>query len=395
MDRQTRLKILQTMYKEVTPVGDDRFYCTNGSEVDILNINGGLIIRGSIEDISIRGNFMINHKQSEIVHVGTLCRCNLDNSITSIQKLADDYIAVETRNTAYIMDKYARHVFKSTVLSNFKCYNETSTMLKIRYTAYYPMSSGYMILNKLKNQVERYGETKLTEEYSAVAVEVNGVYKGTAKNRETFECFRYKLAKNDEIIGTESHEDIIKPTGIAKPVAFYSIDRYDKNEYVELNRYTGGTVCISSISRTDKMGIIGTDGTELLPTIADSIDDIGSNNYIIRYTNLNCDKCSFIYNTATKTVIIDPMPESKCGLHDSLPMAIISLDNMVVALDYKGRIFNVCDIAKYFDCSYSKSDPSVIAIKIGELTKYVTNTLYTINNVHAIAKLKKDEWIKM
>lgn len=395
MDRQARIKILQTMYREVTPIGDDRFYCINGDEAVILNRDGGLLISGKVEDINIRGKFMVNKITREIAHVETMCRHVFSNSIISVEKLSDDYIAVESTNIAYIMDKYLQIVFKSDLVYSFACYNETSTMLKIRYTTHYPMTRGYILFNKLKNQVERYGETELTSEYSAVAVEENGFYKGTSKNRNSLNCFRYKLAKNGEIIGTESHEDIIKPVGIAKPTAFYSIDRHDKNEYTELNKYTGDKVYISSTSRVDKMGIIGTDGSELLPTLADSIDDIGSNNYIIRYTNLDGDKSCFVYNTATKTVIIDPMPASKCGIHDSLPIAIINLDSVTVGLDYKGRIFNICDIAKYFDCSYNKSNPGVIAIKVGELTKYVTNTLYTINNVHAIAKFKKDEWVKM
>ena len=126
--------------------------------------------------------------------------------------------------------------------------------------------------------------------------------------------------------------------------------------------------------------------------MADKIDYIGSDNFLITVENNITEQ--FIFNK-NNGITIKPDDVHNITIHKTLPFVIINGKQGFKILDSYGRIFNIDSIAKYFRCSYCKNRTDIIKVDLDYATKYITNRLIPITNMHEIMKLKTEEWIPM
>ena len=158
---------------------------------------------------------------------------------------------------------------------------------------------------------------------------------------------------------------------------------------VKLNDMHNNEITIH-VNGYNKQGIISKNGKELLEPMANSIEYIGNNNFVIK-----TDDKAFIYNTDIHKIIIGPVDVNNIIIHKTLPITIINNNNNWIILDVFNRTYRFEELHKYFDCKYCKSKPNIIKVSLNYGTKYVDNRLTAITNIHEIAKFQSEEWIQM
>ena len=242
-----------------------------------------------------------------------------------------------------------------------------------RYNAEY----NHMIIDRETNKIKYYSieydfqETSKFANRTVLATSVTTNDEGfSLSSRKRSEFLRYKLGINGIIKdGAKEYEDIAKTSEIEDTDTFYTYD-FIKNNYESI-----------------KMGLIDSEGMELLPAIYDNIRYVGNNNYI-----LYKEERQALYNRYANKIIID-FNESKAIIrHDSIPLIeIIRNNGEAFIIDNNNRLFNIADIGKYLDCSYNSNNSNVIKINFGDYNKYVNNKLEPIDFLESA----KDKWIKI
>lgn len=96
-----------------------------------------------------------------------------------------------------------------------------------------------------------------------------------------------------------------------------------------------------------------------------------------------------------KGEIFRNIPKDKILIHKTLPITIIEQDNSFKVLDCSGRIFDLLDITRYFECYSSPQDESILKINTGIKTVFVTRNLIPITALHTVAKLNTYDWVRI
>lgn len=375
----TRMCILQMMYSVVQPLSDSVIYCEQDDNVTIVNKNGIEIASGSKDTLKLLGIFLAIHdntNNSTTIYCFSTNKKKVINNKSSLsffklKQVGVEFVQVEFSSRCVILNKYLETIFDiDTYKLNTYVQGESKICVKYRIDMYRE-SVGY--INRLTGRIESYDSFDLNENFSLLATEYHAT-NGIAVNKDCIQYFKYKLVKNGVIVSQKSYEDITKPNELACTNTFYTFE-IDKDKI-----------------SCSKKGLIRSDGVELLSNDYDEIQYVGANNYLLAILRDGV-KYIAVYNSE-KGVIYNFNELINAVMHKTLPIVILYLNSgRIRLLTTSGEEFNPEELSKHFKCSYSKSRPDLICIKLDYGKKYITNALVPITNMHEISRLATHEWI--
>lgn len=403
MTMNDKLIIYKMMYDSVEIVGNV-FKATRGDRVIILDINGNEFISGDLDTLKTCDSFILLKQSGDTWSIlNTITGKRLTKKLyiywdSDFKCVGEGLLGVKVDYTNYeLYDIYLDSILNSVTM--FKSYSKNGKCIinyKVNFHHFgYTGASSAMtqaVYNYNTMTFDKYGEYDLGKysehEYKAIATEKSDTNLSKYGCAETI--FRYKLTKNDNIRGQKTYENIYR-TMESLPNTFFVTDYY-KERHVEKIKHWAGTKDIEVKIREQLIGLIDTEGNELIPTISSKLQYIGADNFLLA---LNSNGYDTIYNLKYG-ILYDYETICDIVVHSTLPISIIRFKNGACgAIDNKGNIFDIRDIAKYLKCSYSKNNTSIIRVELDYKTAYITNKLVPITNMNAISKYKKEEFISM
>lgn len=136
-------------------------------------------------------------------------------------------------------------------------------------------------------------------------------------------------------------------------------------------------------------GVIDITGRGLIPPVYDDVVYIGNNTFLLSFNNyVN------VYNIYKGNLFTD-VPKNNVWVHPILPFTVITKNDSCMAVNSAGEVFNILDIAKYYDCYASSEDENALKIDTGVKTVFVSRNLIPITNIHYMAKLNTMNWVKI
>ena len=403
MTKQDRLNLYKMIYDSVTEVGE-LFLATSGDKVMVLDINGNEFISGDKDSLRAYGPFiMIQYKHTDnwkILNaitgrsIETKIILYLDNDIKSI---GDRLLAVRVGYCKYkLYNMYLEELLESTTRFGHYINNNkyTITYNLDQYTGVYSQSMAvqHAVYNIITGTFDSYCEYELGKygvyEYKAVSTEKSE--SSIQKLGGAVSGYRYKLVKNGNIRGNKTYESIYRNVHSVENTFFVS--EYPRKECITTLKYGLEYKEIKIPAGVQYIGIIDTEGNELIPPIARKLQHIGNDNFLLA---INSDNYNTIFNLNTG-IIYDSELVNEIIPHDTLPISIIRFKNGACgAIDNNGNIFDIRDIAKHLKCSYCKNNTSIIKVELEYKTTYITNRLVPITNMNMVSKLKNMEFIPM
>lgn len=381
-DIDERVKVLKMMYTVVKKLANDNIYCEDSEKAAIINKYGITLISGDKGDICVTGDFILakdtNTRYITIYNVKTNTKIKISISAGVIE----EHLAVSNSGNALltvklnidslcVIDESCNIVYKIDCGFDIRVYDNKKTVI----IKYYNQDRETVKINIDTKEI-RVNSFELCEIPNFGSLECIGVYKDT-KNRGisiNSECDRYtkyKLGINGTPVTKKAYQDITRP--------------YELNETNTL--YTHELV-----GYTQKMGLINIHGEELLEAVFDEISYIGNNCYVISNEGFKS-----LYSSSVDDIILGADVIKDIVIHDTLPLCILYFRDGTVKLfnNNTSEIFDTSELAKHFDCSYSKERPYIIRVKLPYGTRYITNQLRPITNYDYKKKLMSNEWIAM
>lgn len=391
-DRENRLAVLKLMYSNIENISENIYLGLDGDNQVIFDIYGNEYLRTRKtrhNDIRRKNNTLILYNNIKNVISLINVKNGTVKEIEGTQRNIHDigkYIFIEPSWSykAEIVDTYTTEIIEggNSILTD-KIYVQkiTYTNMVLKYMSLHSFGYRYMIIDTINNKIKCFDIQSPFEEFQNVKHhELIATRQSKTKNgysvryRGSLPNFRYALALNGVALNKDGkdYEDIYKPIELRDTDTFYTFDYATKIDE------TRGTI---------KTGLIDSNGNELLEAIYDSIEYIGGNNYII-----TTGKRKEIFNSVANKVIISHDDAQYIIKYSELPFTeIITYTEKAFILDSKNRIFNIEDIAKYFKCSYNKSNTNIIKIDFDGYSKYVNNQLQPVEYLDT----NKDVWIPM
>lgn len=383
-----KLDILNMIHDKVSIITDGYFFCIDGDKASVINSYGAEVLTGDKDSIVQVGEYICMVEQTKKVIKANVniysFKTNRKKSI-EIEKNAgiinsdfykaklipfDKYIAVKIDySNIIILNEELAIVGEVPECRDLKISKITETSMYFNYYSYPVWMTG--LIDKRSDKLVHYGVVDVSEDFELAATEY--FKNGFSINRNTFDYFKYKPVKNGRICGDKAYQDIVKVAN----------NRSDMLYTYELGRYNNK--CI---------GMITDENVEVFPAIYKSIEYIGANNYKLVYEGNMLEDVAFIYNIENGSRSAD-YRSSDIIIHQTLPLTIIKKIGQTVILDTKGRLFDIKDIAKYFKCSYSLDNTTILKFEFEYGSKYVDNRLTPITNLHAIASLSKNKWVRL
>lgn len=429
MEKQDRLQILNMCHDEVMELSDTIVGCIDGDTITIETFDGYELLKTPKSELRLIGSFALSTSikpdMIAITNFKTLKTKNIRVNnprieIENSELLSNDIICVGNKwDGTHIINSYLDEIAEFSRLSYIKRTNNASDGFFIIYKFYdeYYQESGMYHTAFISNTTQNFRfydtrEFNVNSGIIATTLKANSK-RGVSINRYSLDILRYKLTYNNRIVSEKDYEDILEARSIGcENDTFLTIDiESDRKQYKELfENLNNNKIDINVLGNVALTGIIKADGREVIPPIADSIDYLKNDNYIVTCTYDNKKVLStysgrseykkeqyrFIYNDILKKVIAGPYSVDRIQIHETLPIVTISnLDGTYEILDIYNRRFNVYDIAKYFECYYSKNNPSIIKVNLEYATKYITNNLVPITNLNLLKDIINDEWISM
>lgn len=231
-----------------------------------------------------------------------------------------------------------------------------------------------IVINKLTGKAIVYDHVKLDNGVDLVSIDNEPNFNGSSINTYTKDELRYTIEINGTAIQGQSYSDIIFRSDLSNTNYLYTVDfNGDKNS-------------------KPTYGLIENTGAKILDAIYNSIKRVGDELFVLDFSGMKS-----IYDRRRNCLLFAFTDVADITIHDTLPLSIVRFkDNRFVCVDSKCRIFNPCDIAKYFDCYYSNEHANIIKVVINEYTtKYINTSYVPITNLKEISKLQLDTWIKM
>ena len=383
-----KLDILNMIHDKVAIITDGYFYCVDGDKASVVNSYGTEVLSGDKDSIMQVGryicmieptnkiitanvniySFKTNRKKSIEIEKSTGI---INKDLYKAKLIAlDKYITVKVDySNIIILNEDLAIIGEVPECKELKVGKTNETSLYFNYYSYPVWMTG--LIDKRSDKLVHYGVTEVSEGLELAATEY--FKSGFSINRNTFDYFKYKPVKNGIICGDKTYQDIVKVVN----------NRSDMLYTYELGRYNNKCV-----------GMITDENVEVFPAIYKSIEYIGANNYKLVYEGNMLEDMAFIYNIETGSRSAD-YRSSDIIIHQTLPLTIVKKRGQTVILDSKGRLFDIKDIAKYFKCSYSLDNNTVLKFEFEYGSKYVDNRLTPITNLHAIASLSKNKWVRL
>lgn len=362
------LTTMKLLYPNSKRINDQYITYSDDSNVYICNDKGEIVIEGLIEDTTIVGTFVAelsvgrffgNVKVTNLLTGKSISFNSTRGAVHGYTHIGTDLIVVSFDDTMRIYNKNFKLMYEScNIYINNGNVRDTAT------TTAFSLFCGKwcsMYYNKEIEKIVRY------DSIEAGGIETIGTsYIYNRKNMVT--KLKYKLMNNCKAVGNE-YDTIVKP--------------------IEL-RNTPYVLIINE----SKCGIMNMTGNEVLSPIYKNVSYLGNNTFLISGDTTN----AVISLNRGLTVIAGPSQPNRLYQHPLLPCVVqIEADNIYLIHNVLGK-FPASDIAKYMECSYLKSDPTIIRVKVGEVYKYIDNRLTPIVNILKIRRynaLIEECWQKM
>lgn len=395
--------LLNMMYQKVRVTDRGFFICEDDKYVYLLNKVGAEICKYDKNNgiIAITESFICcvnstNIRYGDIVEIISLNTCERRNvtfqtamfvpDTDSIMQEIDGFLFLKNHYGALIFDDELNvigcigHLTGGRLFKNYSTYQS----LFVAYTIDFNQSYIKIKIDKATKKVEYYGIIEKGKDCNIAAVELcyksgqvydlNKLNSNPTVDFNMDEYYMYKLYLNEKVVGDKSYIDIQK------------LKESEDNVYLVYERYC---------DKYRKVGLMNSEGKEIIPTENKEITYIGSHNYIVR---------RFINLIKTETYIYNIMNGQKSQIyndfnvvqHPTLPLTIIKKnDGSTIILDVKGNLFDIKDFSKYFKCSYCQTQPTMLKIDFEYGSKYVDNRLTPITNMHALKALSQQKWVDM
>jgi hypothetical protein len=381
------------MYSVVKPLQNNLIYCEEAGEVAIINAEGKIQLKSTVDSIKAMGKFIVSVDDKSIriesMTTNKIIKCSVFETLQDIELLSDNFLAAywEVPGTTYrhrhdvnrvVFNNNLDIVFKAGKYSSFRAY-KTQNKLRIKYQGLTAQ------LNELTGLADFYDVFDLDDKYSCVATEYSDD-NGYSINGNAQYDLRYRLARNGIIVSSKSYEDITKPFELKDTNTFYTHDVASK----ELD------VIYQGVRRNRRKGLIRDDGAELLAAIYTKVNYIGADNYLVEYIGSDQILYTAIYNSVKGTILnFGEIADVK--QHETLPLTIVKRADGVIEFirTDNGARFTVESLTTQFKCEYCTENPSILRIDCGYVTKYVTDKLVPITNMQQITKLKTMNWVQI
>lgn len=380
-DIEERVKVLKMIYNVVKRLANDTIYCEDSEKAVIINKYGITLIDGNKGDIYVAGDFIIvkdNQQSTTFYNVKT----NTEKKLNIGTGMIESYLAVSNSGNAllavqinvhslYVIDESCNIVYQIDYGFDIRVYKNSKTVT----IKYYSQDRETVKIN-IDNKEIRINSFELCEIPSFGSLECIGVYndtksRGISINSECDRYTKYKLGINGTPVTKKAYQDITRP--------------------YELNR-TNTLYTHELVGYTQKMGLINIQGDELLEAVFDEITYIGNKCYVLSNEGFKS-----LYSSSVDDIILGADVIKDIVIHDTLPLCILYFRDKTVKLfdNNTSEVFDTLELAKHFDCSYSKESPNIIRVKLPYGTRYITNQLRPITNYNYKKKLMSNEWIAM
>lgn len=392
IDNIEMIRTLGFLHENVKTITHNVVQYTEDNEVFVVDLNDNIIVKAHIKRIAIYGTFIITSDE-DLSRYMTTSLVKIKNVITnkedtieiggldSITQVGDQFLLVESRNFKYdynhefngatLINIHLKKLYKfSSYVRAFKVREDNT--IKTELLVLKNMSWKVMSLNKVTASVDVFDSIDIDTKRGLQAIgkqwddEVCSISKNTVGN------IKYQLCNMGKLVG-KLYGDIIL---LQEFINTDFLMVYDVNSQYRENK----SVC---------KGVIMTDGTEVIPPIYDDVMYLGNYMFILIF------KDTATVHSLYKGEIFRNIPKDKILIHKTLPITIIEQDNSFKVLDCSGRIFDLLDITRYFECYSSPQDESILKINTGIKTVFVTRNLIPITALHTVAKLNTYDWVRI
>lgn len=373
---------LEVVHERVVTYVEDgkRYVCDLNDEPIIVDDENKLFLVGTFA-VNTSSDFRNAYTKSDMTIISTITGMKSQfkdcyNTEEMVNYLGTHFIGRCSYDKRYnrvisIYNIYMQEVYQVKEARVLKCLEDTPVSTRIGQLI---NGSWHIIMaSKASNNIEIFDSYELD---SVNRVSLMGkawdANRGLSISRHNISNVRYMLCKDYTCKG-KLYMDITKPAELSNTTYLMTHDFDDI--------YKKDRICKGIIEETE--------GKEIFKTLYDDISYIGSDNFILDFFDTR-------QIVSAKTgIIIDSVAKNQIYIHPTLPMVIIVNNGEYMILDTKGRLFNLRDIAKYFDCYYTLKDAEILKIKLEYKIVYVTNRLVPITNIHNIGVISTYDWVKL
>lgn len=373
IEMASRIEILNMMYDRVEALNDNIIACWIDNNITIVSKYGAeLLPLTDVKNLNLCNKLIGTFKDDQLtVYSPVVNKTRTFKDVTKFNAIGEHFVAISSYPFTVINQNLDIIIeFGDSFTLNY--YSAKNNIIKVPYTL--DGKRCMALLNEASQQVEFYDSFEINDGYSLVAVDYNKSYIDQQKhktiNKDNLNKFKYNLYRYGTKLSNNKYDDVNKPIELSSTNTLYTYD----NKYI---------------------GLIGSDGVELLKPIYSGVEYVGADNYLI-YTDQDNIRYFALYNIL-KGTIYDFKDISNAYAHSTLPVVVIVLKNGEVKLvsTCDGSIYNAIDIAKHMNCKYSTENTNVIRVELDYGTKYITNRLVPINNIQEVSKLNNYNWIPM
>lgn len=392
IDNMEKIRTLGFIHEDLKVISYNVVSYTEDNITYVADLDDNILIKAKLDFIKIYGTFVVVTESKHLSSFMSDCDVLVYNVLTfnevkplaicitgteDICALGNEFIAIRYRTvksdwrtyTQIIYNKYMEKIFDMRECSTGRgraYIEDTPIKSKVRYTL-----SGHwktMILNKAKASIDIFDTIDFDIVNGIQLVGTEWSKKDNlAINTNTVENIRYKLSVFGRVVG-KSYQDITKPQELHNTNYFIVYDLIE--------------------NRTCK-GLIDKEGRELIQPIYDDIKYIGENVFILTYLG------SAIVFSLIKGLMLDNIKSNNIWIHPTLPLTVVTRESDYWIIDCYGRLYNLVEITKNFECYSTDKDKDVLKINTGYKNVYVSNTLVPITNIHTIKILNTYDWVRI
>lgn len=378
---KSQLSLLKMTFDDLVQLSDEIISYTIDDTVYIADTELNVIDKCSKSNAKfvIEGKFIIykSHTYSSFTNKivafdGRIAVKKQFNRSVTYSIIDDSYIKIKDEYFSIYNTKLEEIVrLNITTLDRAPVCDDTT--IKIPYSNF-PNNYNTIIINKLTGKATVYDHVKLDNGVDLVSIDNEPNFNGSSINTYTKDELRYTIEINGTAIQGQSYSDIIHRSDLSNTNYLYTVDfNGDKNS-------------------NPTYGLIENNGTKVLDAIYNSIKRVGDELFVLNFSGMES-----IYDKRRNCLLFAFTDVEKITVHETLPLSIVKLkDGRYLCIDTRCRIFNTCDIAKYFECYYNEEHTNIIKVVINEYTtKYINTSYVPITNLKEISKLQLGTWIKM